>query len=598
MKIHKLKKIYQLGLRVSTQVFLCRMREWYCIKKLRLLARFGKAHHQWSDITQEPCEQFFKRLRTRAFTQELYTDLHADDVIKQADDYAHNCFDLLGSGKHCFVRIPWHRDFKVQYAFPPDRFYKDITITSGNGTHLEHDIKVPWELSRFHQCYVLGKAYNFTKDKKYSQAFVHHMTDWIDNNPVLYGVNWLCPMEVGIRAINWIWGMHFFMYAPIDNTLWQRVLCSLYDHMYYLEHNWEWYDGRTSNHYLSDLVGYFYLCWLFDDLPGMHKKRDWCYDEIVREFNKQISPDGTSYEGSTAYHQLVTELFSHFIFVCNQMHLQLPASFLERYQQMLAFCTWCTPVKSTQMICIGDNDSGNILLKGLVYSHETHGDRYCPNFGISIYRTDKVHISLRHHVYTHRQPSGHFHNDAGSITLAINGIPIFVDPGSYVYTPSVYWRNYFRSVAVHNTCFLEGIEPVPLDNRLFALDLPEHAPQSGFTSEHDLYERYGLRFERTLHVSDEELRITDSWSGEPLYDGLMSAWNFTLAPDVQPYSTDQGIMIMYKQKPLVFLSSDALTFVIEDCWVSPKYGHKSMSKRLRARAPLHLKKFVIRIDIV
>ena len=70
-----------------------------------------------------------------------------------------------------------------------------------------------------------------------------------------------------------------------------------------------------------------------------------------------------------------------------------------------------------------------------------------PQFGLSIVKTNNWHITLRHHAYNALQPTGHFHNDIGSITLAVNGIPVIIDPGSFVYTPSAMWRNYFRSVA-------------------------------------------------------------------------------------------------------------------------------------------------------
>ena len=100
-----------------------------------------------------------------------------------------------------------------------------------------------------------------------------------------------------------------------------------------------------------------------------------------------------------------------------------------------------------------------------------------PQFGLSIIKTNNWHVTLRHHAYNALQPTGHFHNDIGSITLAVNGIPVIVDPGSFVYTPSAMWRNYFRSVAVHNTSFIDGIEPVLLSDELFVLNIPEYADE-------------------------------------------------------------------------------------------------------------------------
>ena len=69
------------------------------------------------------------------------------------------------------------------------------------------------------QYYFLGKAYEYTNEQMYVDAFQRYVTDWLDSNPYLCGINWQCPMEVGIRAINWIVAWEFFKYAsgiPLD----------------------------------------------------------------------------------------------------------------------------------------------------------------------------------------------------------------------------------------------------------------------------------------------------------------------------------------------------------------------------------------------
>ncbi len=52
---------------------------------------------------------------------------------------------------------------------------------------------------------------------------------------------------------------------------------------------------------------------------------------------------------------------------------------------------------------------------------------YFAHFGLSVIKTDVWHLTLRHHAYNALQPSGHFHNDIGSVTLAVNRIPVIVD---------------------------------------------------------------------------------------------------------------------------------------------------------------------------
>ncbi len=313
--------------------------------------------------------------------QSLYdVDISRQQCIEEAQLYVRNQFSFLGSHAQQYDQIPWHRDFRLQQQnsgvdtmFDAGSFYSDLRIQQGAKDTYVKDIKVPWELSRFQYLYVLGKAYEYTNEQMYSDAFQRYVTDWLDSNPYLCGINWLCPMEVGIRAINWIVAWGFFnpplhKMAGMTKHRWtnfrEQFISSLYDHMTYLENNWEYYDSRTNNHYLSNLVAYLYLCWFFGDLPGIDKKRAWVVQEILSEFKKQVFAEGTSYEGSTHYHVLVTELFYHAHLLFQEMNIQVPEHFQTTLSRMFDFINWCT-VNDGMIVAIGDNDSGKVLQYGL-----------------------------------------------------------------------------------------------------------------------------------------------------------------------------------------------------------------------------------------
>ncbi len=607
-----------------------RFRTWSYHHGMRDRAYKGQAHTTWGEFCKKhKLDEDYFRLLTNRSLQALEGIAWRCDrsvVCSYADRYTNKCFDFLGSGVRCFDQMPWHCDFRLQSQgrlgdceFDAQTFYADLSIETGKTEKLSKDIKVAWELSRFGHLPVLACAYAITGDTQYSRAAKDHIVDWIKKNPYLLGINWLCPMEVAIRSINWIVAWQWLKnYFHADLVFYRQFVCSLYDHMRYLENNWEWYDGRTSNHYIADLVGYAYLCWFFKDFPGFSQKWNWCYQELLREFDWQIFDEGTSYEGSTKYHCLVTEFFVHAFIVAKTMGTLFPAKSLSKLQRMIAFTEQCKPTKTADVVSIGDDDSGFLLHKKLFSIDRFHcflgidkkeiqstsyGLHHYSYFGLSIVKTKQWHVTLRHHAYNRRQPSGHFHYDAGSVMLAYNGMPILVDPGSYVYSASSYWRNYFRSVARHNLFYLKNREPIINDNQLFALDIPQaKAHYSGAVETDSLYmstfhELYpGLQAKREVLVVPDSCTITDQWCGvSDAMNSEQSVWNFTFAPDIHLKYEDNSWLIFYRQRPLLqMIVSSGVHFEKYDTWFAEQYGKKIPTHRLQLIKHLDNEKLIIR----
>lgn len=603
---HYMKRFKELGPRKAAEVFTHRIQSSFFEQYARYQADQKKAAVTWPLFAQKfklgDFETFFTDLKKRSLSmsESLYTLERSDkQTLKhQATAFAHHCFDILGSREQCLMTLPWHSDFRLRYQnteadylFDKNTFYKDYTIQAGLTDRLTKDIKVPWELARLQHIFVMGAAYQEGKDPLYARAFEQHVSDFIEENPYLLGPNWVCPMDVGIRALNLIWGFHFFKDAPdIDQNFWQTFVCSLYDHMHYLENNWEVF-GVTSNHYLSDLIGYFYCTWLFRELPGIEKRHMWCYKELLKEFEKQVFEEGSNYEGSTNYHKLVTEIFYHFYLICQESNISLPGYFLKKLKSMFSFIDWCA-INDTQLVKIGDDDSGKILFYGLSRSLVTHmqetcavNEKFYKQFGLAIRKDANWHVTLRHHAYTINQPSGHFHNDIASITVAVRGIPVIVDPGSYVYTPSTVWRNAFRSVQMHNTFYLNTIEPVPFSERsLFMLDMPErilHEQEDPWSVSHNLY---GVPAQRSIHFDDTRntIILSDTWE-KISSQGFVCSWNFTLDPAIMPVYKDGIWHCMYQEKTILTIASYDLDFSLERSWYAPSYGIKIDTTCLRAK---------------
>lgn len=585
----KLKKIYQIGPRECMRILANRTIIKRFAQQQKQAAIAKKIATTWDVFIKTHPDFTFKNnfLFLGAFAEHI----DQEDVLACANNLLHNKILLFEQEIFFEGDNRWHIDFLLKKengtdcSFDPEAYFDDIEITVGRTHERVKDIRVVWELSRLHLLMPLGKAYVLTKNKEYADCFQALIIDWCNQNPYLLGVNWMCPMEVGIRAINLIIGYTYFKDAEIDQPVWQKYVCLLYDHMQYLEHTWEYYDGRTSNHYLSDLVGYFYLCVFFN------KKYDWVVKEILVEFDKQIFADGMSYEGSTAYHVLVTELFNLFTLLCEQEGVNLPQAYYQKYQRMVEAVAACT-INDRDMVTIGDNDSGKVLWTGFLPYMFSKTQTNLPQertdfvqFGLAVVQKEGWHVSLRQHSYNSKQPSGHFHTDVGSVTLALNGIPILVDPGSYCYTASAFWRNYFRSASVHNAISIKGKEPVEFDERLFSLNVPVNnyviaEDEKNLYATHRLYIKEGLNVTRSIKVEKNIIEITDftSRSSDKVED-LLLFFNFTFAPDIILQKIKTGWLISGKFGPICLFESD-LIFELESGWVSHNYGSKILTKRL------------------
>jgi hypothetical protein len=152
------------------------------------------------------------------------------------------------------------------------------------------DIKVPWELSRGHHLVLLAQTALLSGDEKYARECLAQMTSWIDANPTAQGVNWACPMDVAIRAVNWLWSLGLLAESPLMTEAWlTEVLASLVAHGRFLMGNLEVRDdGVTTNHYLADLVGLLYLGTLLEGKSVMQRVgrrlrfESWCVRWIGR----------------------------------------------------------------------------------------------------------------------------------------------------------------------------------------------------------------------------------------------------------------------------------------------------------------------------
>jgi len=595
---------------------------------------------------------FRKREKPRFFIdwkrkEEILSILRTDypelvgNVIAEADRIRDGIFNVLGSGDKKLEPVDWHLDFKSGYRWNPKTYYRDIKypIKGWNGA----DIKIPWEISRFNYLISLGEAYWLTGEEKYSRRFISLISDWIDKNPVKQGLNWNSTIEAGIRVANWIVGWYFFKDSEaITPEFMAKFLDSLLIHGRFIKSNLEYTEGLTSNHYISNLVGLFYLG-LF--LPEFREGKEWLSfskRELEKEMEKQVYSDGVDFEASTCYHRFVLELFFYPALLARINRIDFSPDYLLRLKKMFDFVLYALKPNG-KMPQVGDNDSGRLHkfeteakeildMKYLfslgamffgeagykirefglspetlwIFGLEGLGDwgrmpertiaslksRSFSDAGIYIMREGGSYLIVSSGLNGQNGNGGHSHNDKLSFEAFIEGEEVFVDPGSYVYTSYPDWRDRFRSTYFHNTLMIDGKE----QNRFLTLFsmIEEAKPKvikwetndnfDIFISEHYGYMRLKdeLIHRRTIKFYKKDVRWEFCDEVYNLKNRFSTEhliqWSLVLHPDVE--IEDLINLRTKKGKKIKIIFEDKIDMHREDGWYSPEYGVKVPTKRL------------------
>ena len=515
------------------------------------------------------------------------------DLARRADDVVAHRFDLLGSGPTDLgQRIDWQRDFKSGRSWPLEHI-STLPISYPDGS----DIKVPWELSRFQHLPLLAGAHRVTGDGRYLAEIGAQLEDWIASNPVEFGANWACTMDVAIRAANWIAALALCAEATTGSGWLERAVGSLLLHGRFIRDHLEWAEVR-GNHYLSDLVGLLPIAALFSAGAEGRAWAEWAAAELVAEMDHQVRADGCDHEASIPYHRLVAELF-----VCGGQAVDalrpgmLPERFRARLELMLDFVAAYTRPDGLAPQ-VGDADDGRFLplgdygcadprshthlfaQAGRPYESSTTSAGF-PEGGFYVLRAGELYAIVHCGDVGVGGVGSHAHNDQLAFELSWRGHPLVVDPGSYLYTADPDARNAFRSTAFHAALRIDGAEQNALSrDRLFALDDRTRAEAvawdiqgetAAFTGRHHGFEALHppATHERRLQLDGaaETVTITDIVSSQGERD---LEWTFPLAPCTVEVS--EGAATARFEAASLTVEAGGVTFAVEEGWLSPRYG--------------------------
>jgi len=221
---------------------------------------------------------------------------------------------------------------------------------------------------------------------------------------------------------------------------------------------------------------------------------------------------------------------------------------------------------------------------------EVDGVRSFADAGFHILRTAEQYLFVDAGPVGFHGRGGHGHNDCLSFEWHALGRPLLTDSGAYVYTPSVEWRNRFRSTAFHNAIRVDGEEINRLPSALALWSLCDDARPinvasgrdeaclwltAGHTGYRHLTDPVTVRRRFLLDHRRSALRIEDRIDGKATHELEVF---FHAAPGAVPCDRGaDGFELSWPdgtRASIRLAAGPPLRFELREGWFSPSYGVK------------------------
>jgi hypothetical protein len=403
---------------------------------------------------------------------------------------------------NCGEKIPWRRDWIHGIESGLDHWSRI--------PYLEFervgDSKIVWEPNRHQHFLTLGQAYRVTGDERFAEECLVEWEDWQEQNPWLRGINWASSLELSFRACSWLWMLHLLAGSrALTGVRLARITGALSRHAAFIAENLSTYFSPNT-HLLGEGFALFVIGLLLPELRGAEKFCRTGRAILLEGIHQQVAEDGSHIEQSSYYHHYATDFFLCAAILADQNQCPFPEDYrrqLERMVEFLLHGAW--PCGRHPMT--GDADGGRVLAlasrdpndhrstlstaavyfrrgdfkaRAGSFREETlwlmgpeAGREFARLKGQPPQKTSRVFanaglVSMRGGWADDSAlllfdagpqgmgPCAHGHADALSVLCSARGVDWLIDPGTFVYTCSLQWRDFFRSTAAHNTVVVDG----------------------------------------------------------------------------------------------------------------------------------------------
>ncbi|PFX98196.1 hypothetical protein COL41_04175 [Bacillus mycoides] len=390
-------------------------------------------------------------------------------------------YNIFNQKIDLYSKIEWHNCTINQW--PKKEYSRKLSFANKDNIG---EIRYTWEINRMQFLPLMAVNYIECEKEEVLNQIKFHFYDWLSENPFLNGVNWSSPMEIAIRAYQWLYVL-VILKDHIDDQFQLDLIKAIINSIDYVMSNLSLYSS-ANNHLILEAAISSIIGWVMYPIY----KQNWFeegYAILKRELPIQTFEDGVNKEQAVHYHAFVLDMMLQYnsllkkinrVPICDELIYKMA-----RYIGVLK----C----GGSAIEFGDSDDAKILCFQkiedyynylLFFSSVYYGESFS-GFNKSYIRqigffVDKASLDVHEKVnygaleifksggYSFINEgaffmgfdtgtlgfgsiAAHGHADALSIVLNYNKKEIFVDPGTYIYNVEAKWRDYFRKTSSHNT---------------------------------------------------------------------------------------------------------------------------------------------------
>ncbi|NUW68970.1 heparinase II/III family protein [Vibrio coralliilyticus] len=544
--------------------------------------------------------------------------VNGNKSVEYVEGLLHGRFKLFFKRMHVFSTPPKWNFFGEDIAH---KHWSEVSVNAIEG----QDIKMTWELSRFHWFMQLLFAYETTGNKKYLETANTWFVDWANQNPVNKGANWVCAQEVSIRLIHVLTGISKLPISAIDMNL---LIPFVVNHCKRIYPTIGYALGQDNNHGTSEAAGlYIGGCWLLtlEKLNSSTKKLAKSWREkgkriLEERIGKLVLEDGGFCMYSLTYHRVLLNTVSiveYWRFKTNSCSFSV--SYQNKCYQAALWLHKMTDPQNGDAPNLGTNDGSNpflvqysdyrdfrpsiqlasILFKNRKFYRDGSGANEAANYlvpskvcraifyepklvseqlgssGIAILRSSggAVHPNATVFVKYPRYQFRPSQCDLLHLDYWLDGVNILRDGGTYSYNCDQNMMKYFSGSKSHNTLEIDDVEPMPRISRFLLSSWRKMFFNSGVYQQSSsvlwkgAFEHYsGAKHKREIELKPTGLIVQDEFCstlGKAILRWRLKPMGWLL----------RGDSVVSDKMVIRFSSDEAIKINLKRCFDSRYYQH-------------------------